>query len=64
MIALWSLIGVALAQCEVSLPSVPEGERWTDTVAIDEDGIDCRLVDLGDVTRVRIPRSGCDPTMG
>jgi len=55
VIALWSLIGVALAQCEVSLPSVPVGERWTDTVAIEEDDIDCRLVDLGDVTRVRIP---------
>jgi len=50
VIALLGLVGVALAQCEVTLPALAEGERWSGVFTVDDTDADCRRVDLGRVT--------------
>ena len=54
MIGLFGLMGVALAQCDVQLPTLAGGERWSGVLTVKDAGADCRQVDLGSVTTHRI----------
>ena len=56
MIGLFGLIGVALAQCDVQLPTLAGGERWSGVLTVKDAGADCRQVDLGSVTTHRIAK--------
>ncbi len=50
MIGLFGLIGLASAQCDVALPSLERGERWSGLLTVEGPGKDCRSVSLGKVS--------------
>ena len=56
MIGLFSVMGIALAQCDVQLPALAKGERWSGVLTVKDAGADCRQVDLGAVTTHRISK--------